>query len=221
MCGRFAFVPNYEKLRAQFHLNDMIDISPRYNIAPGSEILFLCSPDNSQIKALKLRWGLIPFWTKDKKNVRMLNNARAETIFEKPAFKHAIKSKRGLIVMSGFYEWRAEHGIKQPFYIKNARDDYLAVAGIWDTCQFGEDVIHSCCIVTTGANEMMASIHNRMPVILSAEEQRIWMNTEDYHPGLLINMMRSYTGHDLLFFAVTREVNYAKFESPRAIVPIK
>lgn len=221
MCGRFAFIPNYDKLRAQFHLDEMREMAPRYNISPGSEILVLCSLDGLQINALQLRWGLIPFWAKDKKNVGTLNNARSETIFEKPAFKHGLKRRRGIVVMSGFYEWRAEQGIKQPFYITHKQGEYLAVAAIWDTCQIQSEVIHSCCLVTTDANKLMAPIHDRMPVILSSDDQQVWLNTEEYHPGLLINMMSPYTGHDLISFPVTREVNYSKFESHRAIIPLE
>jgi putative SOS response-associated peptidase YedK len=150
-----------------------------------------------------------------------LSNARADTIYQKPAFRHALKSKRGIIVMSGFYEWHAEDGIKQPYYIKHQLDEYLAIAAIWDTCQIDTEVIHSCCLITTDANPMMSAVHHRMPVILSKEEQGIWLNNEEYQPEQLNNIMRPYQNNDLLCFSVTREVNYSKFESSRAIVPLK
>ena len=84
--------------------------------------------------------------------------------------------------MSGFYEWRVENGIKQPYYIKHQHDEYLAIAALWDTWFKGEEVIHSCCLVTTDANELMKPIHHRMPVVLSKEAQAIWMNNACYNP---------------------------------------
>lgn len=220
MCGRFAFVPKYDKLRYQFHLNEPVELTPRYNIAPGATVLFLCSPDGSHINPLNLRWGLIPFWAKDKKSAGALINARAETIFEKPAFRQALKSKRGFMVMSGFYEWRVEQGIKQPYYIKQQQDEYLAIAAIWDTCQIEGEVIHSCCLVTTSANQLMAPIHQRMPVILSKEDQLVWMNNQEYHPEQLNKIMHPYGGNDLMCFPVTKAVNSSKFDSSESIVPI-
>jgi putative SOS response-associated peptidase YedK len=220
MCGRFAFVPQYDKLRYQFHLNEIVDSTPRYNIAPASSVLFLCSTDDGQINPFYLHWGLIPFWAKDKKSIGALINARAETIFEKPAFKHVLKSKRGIIVMSGFYEWRVEQGIKQPYYVKQQQDEYLAIAAIWDTCQLDMEVIHSCCLITTSANQLMSPIHQRMPVILSKADQLVWMNNQEYHPEQLSKIMQPYSGNDLMCFPVTRAVNSSKFDSSDSILPI-
>ncbi len=220
MCGRFAFVHKYDKLHYQFQVSETMEITPRYNIPPGSTVLFLCSPDGIQVNELHLRWGLIPFWAKDKKEVGMLINARAETLFEKPAFRQPIKSKRGIMVMSGFYEWHLEQGLKQPYYVTSKNQEYLAVAALWDTWQSGEEVIHSCCLITTGANELMRSIHHRMPVLLSKEDQMIWMNNQEYNPAQLISIMQPYPSDDLISYPVTREMNTAAFDLPAAIQPL-
>nr|WP_233588703.1 SOS response-associated peptidase [Legionella sp. km535] len=182
--------------------------------------MFLCSPDGMQINELHLRWGLIPFWAKDKKEVGMLINARAETLFEKPAFCQPIKSKRGIMVMSGFYEWHLEQGIKQPYYVTSKNQEYLAIAALWDTWQSGDEVIHSCCLITTDANELMRPIHHRMPVLLSKEDQMIWMNNQEYNPGQLISIMQPCSGDDLISYRVTREMNTAAFDLPDAILPL-
>lgn len=220
MCGRFAFIPKYDKLQYQFHVNDISEITPRYNIAPGASVLVLCSPDAIQINAVYLRWGLIPFWANDKKGAGALTNARAETIFEKPAFRQSIKSKRGIMVMSGFYEWRIEQGIKQPYYIKQEKDEYLAIAALWDTWQLDEEVIHSCCLITTRANPLMEPIHHRMPVILSKEHQSLWLSNQQYHQEQLTEIMQPYAGTDLVCFPVTREMNRSSFDLPSAIEPL-
>jgi putative SOS response-associated peptidase YedK len=220
MCGRFAFVPKYDTLRYQFHVNETVEITPRYNIAPGALVYFLCSPDGIEVNALQLRWGLIPSWAKDKKSVGSLINARAESLFEKPAFRQAIKSKRGIMVMSGFYEWHLERGVKQPYYVTSKNNEYLAIAALWDTWQSEEEVIHSCCLITTNANELMLPIHHRMPVILSKEDQKIWMNNQNYNQAQLISIMQPYTKEDLISYPVTREMNVAAFDVPRAIEPL-
>ena len=221
MCGRFALVPHYEKLRHQFHLDEnLTEITPSYNIAPGASVLFLCSSDGVLLNALSLRWGLIPFWAKDKKKVGNLINARADTIFEKPAFKQALKSHRGIMVMSGFYEWRVEQGIKQPYYVKQQQNDYLAIAALWETCVLENEVIHSCCLITTNANQLMLPIHERMPVILSKAQQHIWMNNQVYRPEQLSQIMQPYADNDLSCYPVTRSVNSSAFESPESIIPL-
>ncbi len=108
MPGRFALVTTNEQLKSQYGLEEISDLYPRYNIAPSQDILFLCIPDDSNIKPLFLHWGLIPFWAKDKKIGNTLINARSETAADKPVFRSSFKSKRGIIIMSGFFEWKED-----------------------------------------------------------------------------------------------------------------
>lgn len=219
MCGRFAFVPQEARLRAQFGVDEVLISTPRYNIPPTATVLFLCIVEG-QMKPLYLRWGLVPSWVKDLKKIGMLNNARAETVFEKPAFKHAARAKRGIIVMSGFYEWHTEEGRKQPYYFKQQADEYLAIAALWDTCQLGTEVIHSCALVTTRANELMAPVHERMPVILPPPQQQLWMNNEMTQVDELKELLLPYEGNDLVRYPVTPAVNSSRFDSPEFILPI-
>lgn len=220
MCGRFAFVPRYEQLRYQFHLDEPIDLGARYNIAPGGSILFLCESSPSQVSALRLQWGLIPFWVRDLKKTKLIANARAESLFDKPSFRHSIKSKRGIVPVSGFFEWHATDRKKQPYYFKQQGDEYLAMAALWDTWTSDIQTIHSCCLVTTTANELMSPIHHRMPVILTPEEQTIWMNNQEYEQSELETLLHSYNKNDLLCYAVTPEMNRASFNTIKAIEPL-
>jgi putative SOS response-associated peptidase YedK len=220
MCGRFALVPKSNQVKYQFNLDEDFDFNPRYNIAPGSKVLFLCAPDSSAVKALNLHWGLIPFWAKDKKISGSLANARAETIFEKPAFRQSIKSKRGIMVMSGFYEWHTDQGVKQPFYFKQQNDSLLAVAAIWDSWQSEHEIIHSCCLITTSANALMKSIHQRMPVILSKAEQKVWMNNQECNTLQLMELMHPYRPDDLTCYPVTTAMSNSRYESDQAIIPL-
>lgn len=222
MCGRFALAASISKIKEQFDLSDLPEVLPRYNISPGQEILFLCQLDDSkELKPLWLRWGLIPFWAKDIKIGNRLANARSETVAEKPAFRQSFKSRRGIFIMSGFYEWH-QGSYKQPYYIKAKNDKLLAVAGLWDSWQAPEGgVIRSCCLLTTSANQMMSEIHDRMPVILSAEEMNAWLDNASFDKSKLLGCLHPYVDEQaLMSYPVTTKMNNARFESVKAIEPI-
>lgn len=131
------------------------------------------------------QWGLIPFWVKDEHSADKIRfrtlNARAETIFDKPAFRLSIKEKRCLVLVDGFYEWREVRKNKYPYYIKLFGDEAFALAGIWDSWihnQTGQ-VKNTFSIITTRANPLMEMIHNtrkRMPVILKPGDEKTWLN---------------------------------------------
>lgn len=222
MCGRFALDAPIAKIKSQFCIDDLTEISPRYNISPGQDILFLCHMDEDQSNnALWLRWGLVPFWAKDKKIGNSLANARGETVAEKPAFRQSFKSKRGVMIMSGFFEW--QQGVKkQPFYFKNNNDDLLAIAALWDRWQSPEgEVIQSCCLITTSASELMSPVHNRMPVVLNNETMKVWMDNSHFDKPSLLNLLKPYSGSDLMCYPVTPKMNNSRFILHESIEPIQ
>lgn len=220
MCGRFSLAINTNKIKAQFSLETLPELKSRFNIAPTQEVLFLTKA-HDETHAELFRWGLIPFFAKDKKSSLSMINARAETVFEKPAFRRCIQSKRGIMVMSGYFEWHEEEGKKKPYYFKHSKDDYLAIAAIWDSWQSPTNVIHSCCLITTTTNELGATIHSRMPVILNKEEQALWMNNEDFNKEQLQEIMHPYQESDLMCYPVTSLMNSSRFEDKTAILPIE
>ncbi|WP_322783661.1 SOS response-associated peptidase [Fluoribacter gormanii] len=220
MCGRFAYVASYDKLKYQFNLSNSIEITPRFNIAPGAELVCLVETEAHEVQSVLLRWGLVPSWVTDRKKIGSLINARAETLFEKPAFRQAMKSKRCLMPMSGFYEWNQEGGIKQPYFFRKKNGDLLAVAALWDTWQHEEEVIHSCCLITTDANPLMMPVHHRMPVILDEEAQAIWLDNTQCPKELLMELMKPYSYEDLEGYRVTTLVNKADFDHPLAMEPL-
>ena len=122
------------------------------------------------------RWGLIPYWAKDPSTGHKMINARAETIDEKPSFKHSLQRKRCLIVADGFYEWKKEGPTKRPHRITLKNKELFGFAGLWDTWKSPDGDINSCTIITTTPNELMAGIHNRMPVILSRDAECAWLD---------------------------------------------
>ncbi|VEB35486.1 Uncharacterised ACR, COG2135 [Legionella sainthelensi] len=124
MCGRFAYIASYETLKYQFNSTNSVEITPKFNIAPGTDVLCLIKTNSHKIQSVLLHWGLIPYWTTDRKKIGSLVNARAETLFEKLAFRNAMKSKRCLMPMSGFYEWHMEAGVKQPYFFRRKTKSY-------------------------------------------------------------------------------------------------
>lgn len=150
---------------------------PRVRIPPGTDIPTIRqSPEGKRVLHL-LRWSLVPHWTKDPSIGSKLNNARGQTVAEKPSFREAFKRRRYLVPASGFYEWKMEGKLKQPYYISLASQEPMAMAGVWESWTAPDgSILHMVCIVTTSANALMAPIHDRMPVIITPEQWQAWLN---------------------------------------------
>ncbi len=177
MCGRYTFTFSAKSLAEAF---DMVpygfDIQKGYNIAPGQYIVIV-RPEKGQRVADVAFWGLIPGWVKDPNEFSKPINARAETLEDKPTFRTAFKRKRCIIPASGFYEWKHEGKTKQPFYIHPKDGGLFAFAGLMEDWQGPNgEVMVSACIITTEPNELMAGIHNRMPVILPSDSWGLWLD---------------------------------------------
>ena len=185
MCGRYALKATAAELIEHFKLLSCPEFGLRFNIAPQSMIPVIRQKPGAGRVGQLVRWGLIPSWAKDPSIGNKLNNARGETVAEKPAFRSSFAKHRCLIPASGFYEWQPVAGRKQPYYIHpTASGGFFAFAGLlaaW-TPPAGETVV-STCIITTGPNEVMAPIHDRMPVILQPEQFDAWLDTEQPRHG--------------------------------------
>ena len=176
MCGRFALKAPPAELITRFGLDECAAFKPRYNIPPGTDIAAIRqSPEGKRVLHL-LRWGLVPHWARDISIGTRLNNARGETVAEKPSFRDAFKRRRCLIPASGFYEWKTEDRIKQPYYISLKSGETMALAGLWESWKAPDgNILRTVCIVTTGANALMRPIHERMPVIIGPEHWQDWL----------------------------------------------
>ncbi|MGE0386530.1 MAG: SOS response-associated peptidase [Gammaproteobacteria bacterium] len=174
MCGRFAYHATSQALREEFALAEAPDLAPRYNVTPQSRIAVV-----REGGVALLLWGLVPFWARDPKPGYALINAKAETVATKPSFREAFKRRRCLIPVSGFYEWKRGDSGKQPWYMRPADRPLFAFAGLWEHWQGrGEhagQTIESCTIITTAPNELCATIHDRMPVILDRADYARWL----------------------------------------------
>ncbi|WP_018078806.1 SOS response-associated peptidase [Thiobacillus denitrificans] len=177
MCGRYVLKQMPAKLKEHFDLDEVADFGPHYNIPPGTDIpVIRQSPEGKWVLHL-LRWGLVPHWVKDPSIGNKLNNARGETVAEKPSFRDAFKRRRCIIPADGFYEWKTEGRVKQPYYISLKSGEPLAMGGIWESWRRPDgEILRTACIITTGPNEVMTPIHDRMPVILRPEDWQAWLN---------------------------------------------
>lgn len=177
MCGRFALKAPPAELVQRFCLDECADLKPRYNIPPGTDIAAIrLSPEGKRVLHL-LRWGLVPHWAKDPSIGNKLNNARGESVAEKPSFRDAFKRRRCLIPADGFYEWAAQGKLKQPYYISLKSGEPMAMAGLWESWKAPDgNILRTCCVITTGPNAVMEPIHDRMPVIVAPEDWGRWLS---------------------------------------------
>lgn len=209
MCGRFTLTVDPADLQDAFPgFSFPAKGAPRYNIAPSQPIL--CLPNDGTNQADFFIWGLIPSWAKDPTIGNRMINARAETLAEKPAFRSAYKYHRCLIFADGFFEWQARPGSKSkvPHFIKLKSGDPFAFAGLWEHWESADgSEIQSAAIITTEPNEMMASIHNRMPVILQPNTYSQWLDPAPQSPNRLQNLLVPYPGGDMEAYPVSTLVN--------------
>ncbi|MEJ2718431.1 MAG: SOS response-associated peptidase [Deltaproteobacteria bacterium] len=178
-------------------------------------------PDSDRRKFVMLRWGLIPFWAKDIKIGYKTINARSETAPGKPAFRSAFKKRRCLIPADGFYEWKSAKGKREPYLVRLKDEQLFAFAGLWERWKGpDDDVIESCTILTTGANEFLSPIHDRMPVILPARDYHAWLDPLVEEPETLLSLLVPYPPDEMTAVPVSSRVNKTSYDDPDCIAPI-
>jgi putative SOS response-associated peptidase YedK len=209
MCGRFSLTSNEAELNLRFELEGgTAPYVPRYNGAP-TQLLAVITNENPH-KLSYHRWGLIPPWAKDISIGNKMINARAETITEKASFRTPLNSRRCLIPADGFYEWQQDAG-KQPFRIFVKDNPIFAMAGLWERWKSPEgNIIESFNVITTEANSFMKPIHNRMPVILKQEDEKIWLGSKN--SAEILSLLKPYPPEDMDAFPVSKLVNSPRNE---------
>ena len=216
MCGRFAQKSPAKKIRKQFKVEDVPPLVERYNVAPTQSVLVVReAPDGRE--ATLLRWGLVPRWAKDPAVGNRLINARAETVAEKPSFREAFARRRCLVPLDGFYEWSRRGERKRPFYFHLRDGEPFAVAGLWEAWEGEGGVLETCTLLTTGANELLAGYHDRMPVILSPDDYDLWLDADVRRPELLLPLLRPYPSDEMGAYAVSPLVNSPSNDGPRCV----
>ena len=222
MCGRFLLAVDPAEMQEAFPGFDFkSDIEPRFNIAPSQPVIVL--PNDSTRNPDYFNWGLIPSWAKDLSIGNRMINARAETLAEKPSFRGPYKYHRCLIPANGFYEWtkRSNSKSKQPYYIHLKNDGIFAFAGLWDEKQTDDgSSIKTFTIITTIPNSLLASIHNRMPVILPKESYSEWLDPLPKKPDTLQQFLGPYPSDQMTATPISTYVNNPVNDSPECITPI-
>jgi putative SOS response-associated peptidase YedK len=222
MCGRFTLTVDPADLKEAFQDYKMpTQYAPRFNIAPSQPILAI--PNDGKYTADFFVWGLIPSWAKDPAIGNKLINARGETLAEKPSFRGGYKYNRCLILADGFYEWKAQPGtkIKTPYFIHMKDRKPFAFAGLWDEW-LGTDgsQVKSCTIITTDPNELMTTIHNRMPVILNPANYDEWLDTAPRAPESLQPLIRPFPAEAMSAYPVSTMVNKPEVDRAELVVPV-
>jgi len=220
MCGRYSFyIDDYDKFYSDFEITNKLDrLEPLYNIVPGMQVPVITK--NSPKKIELMKWGLIPFWSKDPKIGYKMINARAEGIETKPSFRKPLKSQRCLVPTSGFYEWKNIGNEKIPYYIKLKKEKVFAFAGLYDIWNDAEGYpLKTFTIITTSPNQLMESIHNRMPVILDVEIENKWLEIETELKEI-IKLLQPFEDKKMEAYPVSKLVNNPANNSNEIIKPV-
>jgi putative SOS response-associated peptidase YedK len=220
MCGRYSLTTPEEALVALFDAGPLDDFHPRYNIAPTQSVPVVRIDEQEARAWARLRWGLVPSWSKDPSIGNRMINARAETAAEKPSFRAALRRRRCLVPADGFYEWKKTSGHSQPYRIELAGGGPFAFAGLWERWHGADDrTIESFTILTTDANSDLATIHHRMPVIIAPDHYESWLRHSANDVAFLRPMMAPYDAGHLIARPITRHVNNPRNDDPACLEP--
>lgn len=225
MCGRFRAARKKEVLEEAFGAVDGLDDVgwvPRYNVAPGQDIVALRqSAVEPRPRISRLRWGLIPSWAKEPSIGYKMINARSETVTTKPSFSEPLRTGRCLIPADGFYEWKREGKLKLPFCFTWADESMFAFAGLWDRWRSPQGaLIESCTILTTEPNELLQDIHDRMPVMLAPEAYELWLDPEFTNVAELRKLLKPYPAQKMRRYRVGPRVNQVANDDAECVAEI-
>jgi putative SOS response-associated peptidase YedK len=219
MCGRFSYTVELNTFKnhllSEYGIKDVNNdiILPRYNIAPGQDVIAIIN-DGKNYRVGTLKWGFVPSFAKDEKIGYHMINARSETLKEKPAYMHALTSKRCIILANGYYEWKKDGTSKSPMRIIKKKEEILPLAGLWSTYVRPDgSKLYTCTVITTSANPLIKSVHDRMPCILTEENKKNWLNPKITNPDILLSYLHPYNDLEMEVYPVSPTVNNAKNET--------
>jgi putative SOS response-associated peptidase YedK len=225
MCGRFVAATPPDQVAAYFGAAAEALLEPSWNVAPTNDV-YAVLEDGGTRHLDAFRWGLIPSWAKDPKIGSRMINARAETLAEKNAYKAAFRKRRCLVPADGFYEWKVVPGQKrkQPYFIHRSDGESVAFAGLWEVWRGPErdqEPLRTATIITTEANETMAPVHDRMPVILPASAWGTWLDRDNDDLETLGRLLVPAPPTLLTLRPVSTEVNNVRNKGPELIEPVE
>ncbi len=220
MCGRFVRYSSIQDILTEFDVEGpAVDLPPSYNVAPSHEVVSIINDGKKRIVLCK--WGYIPSWAKDPATGYKMINARAESVGDKPSFKYAFTHTRILVVANGFYEWHTQGKVKIPVFIQLKTGRPFGFAGllsIWTSP--GGKQVHTCTVITTNANKLLAPVHDRMPVIIHKKDEDLWLDPANQDKQFLTSLLRPYAHEEMKFYHVSALVNSPSNNSPDCIRPV-
>jgi putative SOS response-associated peptidase YedK len=215
MCGRFVLKTPVEELARLFGFPERPNLAPRYNVAPTDP----CPVVRAGPALAILRWGFLPFWAKHLREGARSINVRAETVATNRGFAPAFAARRCLVPADGFYEWKTEGKLKQPWFVAAADGAPIAFAGIWERWRPPEgDPVESFAILTTRANALLAQLHDRMPVVLAPDAWSAWLDPAT-PPARLAALLAPAPEESLVMHEVDRRVGNVRVDDPGLIAP--
>lgn len=215
MCGRYGLTKTLNDIKIRFGAAGDFSFEPNYNVCPTHIMPVLVDgPDGRQLKPM--RWGLLPFWAKDKKDGAKMINARAETVADKPAYRESFKNRRCIVPASGFYEWKRPE--MQPYWF-TPNDDFFSFCGLWSSWKSPEgETIDTFTILTTSANDVVGKIHDRMPVAIGDNAIGPWMSSATAVEDLQ-TFLGPYPASQMKATPVTKYVNNVRNKGEGCISP--
>ena len=220
MCGRFVITSAPAALRQLFGYVEQPNFPPRYNVAPTQPIPVVIVENGARHFHL-MRWGLLPAWVKEPRGFTLLINARSETVLEKPAFKNAIRRRRGLVPADGYYEWKAVDGRKQPCFIHRADGQPIGFAAVFETWlgPNGEE-LDTVAIVTAAASEDLATLHDRVPVTIAPSDFERWLDCRGDEVDAVLPLMVGPRIGEFAWHPVSSRVNRVANDDAQLLLPI-
>ena len=221
MCGRYSLVADLGELARRFEFDgDWLTFESAYNIAPTQEVLTVVGGETR--RGGFMRWGLVPWWAKDLSIGSRMINARAETVADRPAFRDALRHRRCLVLADGFYEWQRTGRAKRPMRVTMRSGEPFAFAGLWSTWKDPDgNRIPSCAIITTASSDLLAPVHDRMPVVLPRDMEEFWLDPEVEDPDVLASALTPYPDDAMEVYEVSDLVNSAANDGPEVIAPLE
>jgi putative SOS response-associated peptidase YedK len=223
MCGRYTQTAAFDELALRFGItvedDDHEDLTPRYNTAPSLRVPVVAAADGGR-RLIMARWGFRPAWVKG--GVLAPINAKAETVATSRMFQDSLKRGRCLVPADGFYEWKAVPGQKrkQPYYARLKDGGLFAFAGLWTPGHAASGAAATCTIITTTPNELLAEIHNRMPVILDRADEDRWLDPRVTNTAEVLPWLRPLPAARMEVYPVSSLVSSALNEGPELVQPL-
>lgn len=217
MCGRYGLTKTLNDIKIRFGAQSDFNFEPNYNVCPTHIMpIIVDTPTGREVRPM--RWGLLPFWAKDKKDGAKMINARSETVTEKPAYRDSFKQRRCIVPAGGFFEWKRPD--LRPFWFYPREEAFFSFCGIWSSCKSAEgETVDTYSILTTSANEVVSDIHDRMPVAIGDNAIGPWLASATPLADLQ-QFLAPYAAEGMAAFEVSKYVNSVKNKGEQCVMPL-